>query len=67
MTSMTMSVDETCAYLGISKTTLWRLRKDNKIPFFNVGKRVYFNKAVLDKWALEGGTRNESVPGRALS
>lgn len=67
MISMTMSIDEACEYLNISKTTMWRLRKGNKIPCFNVGRRVFFNKAILDKWMMEGGTRDEPVSDGAFS
>jgi excisionase family DNA binding protein len=42
--------DLAAKYLQISKVTLWRLRKESKIRFTKVGKKVMFSKEDLDEF-----------------
>ncbi len=56
---MNMTIEETCEYLRISKTTLWRWRK-NGLPYFKFGEgggRVLFNKAEVDEWLKENASK----------
>jgi excisionase family DNA binding protein len=41
-----MSVRQTCAYLSLSRQTLYRL----DIPRFKAGKKVLYLKTDLDAW-----------------
>jgi len=38
-----ISESELCEKVGLSKPTLWKLRKNNKIPFLKVGSRILYN------------------------
>ena len=52
---MILSVNELCKYLGISRTTVWYLRKDGGLPFFRAGRRILFRKSDVDEWISKGG------------
>lgn len=45
-----MAIPDLCAYLGISKETVYRLIKANKIPVHKLGKLYRFNRVEIDKW-----------------
>lgn len=45
-----MTAEETAKYLGISKTNLYALVQDGKIPANNVGKKYVFDVDVIDDW-----------------
>jgi excisionase family DNA binding protein len=51
-----MDAPEVCAYLHISRATLYRLLNRNKIPYFRVGYHYRFNREQIDEWRpnLEG-------------
>jgi excisionase family DNA binding protein len=38
------SIKEIADYLGISKGTLYKMTKQNKIPFYKVGKLIKFDR-----------------------
>jgi len=45
---------ENCAnYIGISKNSLYSKTSKNEIPFYRVGKRIFFCKIEVDKWILD--------------
>lgn len=42
---------QVCAYLGISRTTLWRYRKDGYFPkTYKWKTTVYWRKEDIEKW-----------------
>ncbi len=45
-----MTMDELAAYLKISKSTLYKLATDNKLPGQKIGKRWRFHKDAVDQW-----------------
>ncbi|MEO8513455.1 MAG: helix-turn-helix domain-containing protein [Ignavibacteria bacterium] len=46
-----MTFNEAAAYLGISKSHLYKLTSGGKIPIFKpFGKKIYFDKISIDKW-----------------
>lgn len=47
-----MNCDEASQYLGIQKPTLYGWVHDRKIPFMKVGKRLMFEKSIIDEWIL---------------
>ncbi len=48
-----LNFDEVCDYTGISKSYLYKLTSQNKIPFSKPnGKVIFFEKEELDKWLL---------------
>jgi excisionase family DNA binding protein len=50
-----LNLDEAATYLGISKSHLYKLTSTGGIPCYSPGgKKLYFNRAELERWALEG-------------
>ena len=45
-----MTMDELADYLKISKSTLYKLATDNKLPGTKIGKRWRFHKDAIDRW-----------------
>ncbi len=45
-----MTIDELAAYLKLSKSTLYKLCQDGKVPGQKVGRHWRFHKAVIDHW-----------------
>ena len=46
------NLEEACQYIGISKSHCYKLTSQNLIPFSKRGKKIYFDRAELDKWLL---------------
>jgi excisionase family DNA binding protein len=44
-----LSIKETTDFLGVSNTTLWRLRKSGEIKTYMLGSQVYFKKSEILK------------------
>lgn len=44
-----LTADETCAYIGLSKSRLYVLCSQKQIPHYKQGK-LYFVREELDKW-----------------
>lgn len=42
MTKATMTEDEFCAAVGISRVTAWRLRRQGKLPHCKVGVKILY-------------------------
>ena len=47
-----MTVREVCAYLRVSRATIYRLLKQNRIPAFRLGSDWRFNIEQIDRWRL---------------
>lgn len=45
-----MTIDGLAEYLKISKSTLYKLVQDGKLPGQKVGKRWRFHKEAIDEW-----------------
>lgn len=45
-----MTSAECCAYLGISKSHLFKLTHDRAIPHYKPGKLLYFMREEIDEW-----------------
>ncbi|MGZ8890813.1 MAG: helix-turn-helix domain-containing protein [Nitrososphaeraceae archaeon] len=50
-----LTTEGACKFLNISKTTLCDWKKKGIVPYFKLGKRVYFEKAKL----IEAGKNHE--------
>jgi excisionase family DNA binding protein len=55
-----LTIDELAEYLKISKSTLYKLAKDRKIPGQKVGRHWRFHRWVIDRWLEEGGREPKS-------
>jgi excisionase family DNA binding protein len=49
-----MTMDELAEYLKISKSTLYKLAVESKIPGTKIGKRWRFHKDAIDEWVKQG-------------
>lgn len=45
-----LNTEDTCEYLGVSRSTLLKLRKDNKLPYSRIGRKVMFRKKDLNDY-----------------
>ena len=56
-----MNFECACKHLSISKSYLYKLTCKNQIPFYKPnGKKIYFEKAELNKWLLKNRIKPES-------
>ncbi len=47
-----LTFTKACEYIGISKSHGYKLTSTNQIPHSKRGRRLFFDKAELDKWLL---------------
>lgn len=45
-----MTIDDLAAYLKLSKSTLYKLCAENKVPGQKVGRHWRFHKDTIDSW-----------------
>lgn len=45
-----LNVKETCVYMGISRTTLWRLVKRDSLDVKNIGRKRIFRKSDIESF-----------------
>lgn len=52
-----LSIDETIAYLGISRSYFFStIRKNQLIPYVKMGRRVLYERDALDKFIAASST-----------
>jgi len=49
-THKVMTIDDLAGYLQISKSSLYKLAQDGKVPGQKVGKHWRFHKDAVDRW-----------------
>ena len=49
-TSEVMTIDELAEYLKVSKSSLYKLAQQGKVPGQKVGKHWRFSRQAIDKW-----------------
>lgn len=50
-TKTMLTTDEAAAYLGVSKSYIYRLTSRNEIPCYKpLGKMCYFDRSELEEW-----------------
>ena len=49
-----MTIDELAEYLQVSKSSLYKLSQDGKVPGQKVGKHWRFHRETVDQWLAEG-------------
>jgi len=55
-----LNLNETCKYLDMSASHLYKLTSQKQIPHFcPQGKKLYFKRAELDQWLLRN--RKDSI------
>lgn len=45
-----MTVEDLCLYLSVTRETVYRWIKQNKLPALRVGKRWMFQRVEIDNW-----------------
>jgi excisionase family DNA binding protein len=53
-TPKVLGIDGLSKYLDVSKSTLYKLAQEGKLPGQKVGKHWRFRQATIDRW-LDGG------------
>ena len=53
-----MSIDELAEYLKVSRSTLYILAREGRLPGQKVGKRWRFHKDAIDGWLEQHPTRS---------
>lgn len=53
-----MTIEELATYLKLSKSTLYKLAQEGKVPGQKVGRHWRFHKAVIDRWLGDKKARN---------
>jgi len=53
-TKEVLTLDEACQYTGISRSYMYKLTSNGKIPHFKPrGKLIYFEREKLNSWLLK--------------
>ena len=58
-----LTIEELAIYLKISKSTLYKLVREGKIPSQKVGRHWRFLKKSIDRWLEETPTHNSIIRG----
>lgn len=54
-----LTIDELAVYLKVSKSTLYKLVQEGKVPGQKVGKHWRFKRDVIDRW-LDTSAKTET-------
>lgn len=54
-----LTIDELAEYLKISKSTLYKLAQEGKVPGQKVGRHWRFHRTIIDQWLASGAARTE--------
>lgn len=57
-----LTIDTLAEYLKISKSTLYKLVQDGRLPGQKVGKRWRFHKSAIDDWLWQHPEHKKSKP-----
>lgn len=52
---------ELSAYIGLSKSTIWKKTSKRAIPHFKVGKMLYFNIKEINSWLQSNRVETEEA------
>jgi excisionase family DNA binding protein len=58
-----LTIDELAVYLKISKSTLYKLVREGRIPSQKVGRHWRFRKLAIDRWLEEIRVRDADPTG----
>ena len=60
-----LTIEELSAYLKISKSTLYKLVREGRIPSQKVGRHWRFRKKAIDRWLEETRVEKSAPQGDA--
>ena len=55
-----LGIEGLAKYLDVSKSTLYKLAKERKLPGQKVGKHWRFRQEAIDRWLDSGGEAGEA-------
>ena len=58
-----LTIDELSDYLRISRSTLYKLAQEGRVPCQKVGRHWRFGKETIDRW-LDQGNENDLTNAR---
>lgn len=53
-----MTIDELACYLTMSTSNIYVLKRQGKIPFVKIGRRILFDRAEIRDWVRTKKTRS---------
>lgn len=59
-----LTIEELSVYVKVSKSTLYKLVREGKIPCQKVGRHSRFRKDAIDDWLVESGPPASRHGGR---
>lgn len=59
-----MTINDLAAYLQVSKSSLYKLAQEEKVPWHKVGRHWRFHREAIDRW-LTGKGGGASADGGA--
>lgn len=55
-----LTFEQGCEFTGLSKTYMYKLTHQNKIPFFKPhGKQIYFSREELEQWLMQNPVKTK--------
>lgn len=45
-----LNIGEVCTLTGLSKSTIYKLTMNGKIPFYKQAKHLYFDRVEIEAW-----------------
>ena len=54
-----MTADDVAAYLGVARSTVYKMVQAGEIPYTKIGSMLRFPKLVLDRWLADHTTQPE--------
>ena len=58
-----LTIDELADYLRISRSTLYKLAQEGRVPCQKVGRHWRFRKQAIDRWLERGGADGANAGG----
>lgn len=52
------NTNELANYLHVSAQTINKLRKNKELPYFKIGRNIFFNKDSIDLWIHQQELKN---------
>ena len=60
-----LTEEQVMEMLNLAQITLWRLRKEKKIAFYKIGKKIYYDPKDVDAFLEKSKVPAESDPKEA--
>jgi len=59
-TKEVLNLEEAASFLGIAKSTLYKMTHENRLPFYKPsGKLIFFEKSILLEWIRSNHVMSE--------